>query len=102
MATGGKANGSRAARERARLYQARQQQHAREVGRRRRDNLLAGVVGGLVVLAAIGGQVAHFTAGPGAPAPAPSTSSTPAPTTSTSPGVAPSEQPSPTPSTPAG
>ncbi|MGP3536695.1 dioxygenase [Microbacterium sp. RD1] len=74
MATGGKSRDAREARERARVYQARQQLHESQARRRRRDNLIAGIGGGLVLLAAIGGQVAYFATGPGAPEPTPSSS----------------------------
>lgn len=97
MATG-KRNGSREAQERARLYQARQQLHDAQVRRRRRDNVLAAVVGGLVVVAAVGVQTLYFTAGPGAPAPEPSSSVSPAPSVSPSP----SDAPAPGESAPAG
>jgi len=59
--------------------------------RRTRDNVLAGVVGGVLILAVIGGQVAYFTMGPGTPAPSPS------PTTSTTPPPAPLAPVEPTP-----
>jgi len=70
----------REARERARLYQARRDFHDRAVRRRRRDNLIAAVGGGILILGVVGGQVAFYTLGPGTPAPSPSTSSTPIPT----------------------
>ncbi|MDR6198451.1 hypothetical protein QE374_000360 [Microbacterium sp. SORGH_AS428] len=76
----------RAERERARLYQARRAHHDAQIARRRRDNLIAGLGGGVLVLAILGGQIAYYTVGPGAvspaaetPAPAPSD---PAPTSS--------------------
>jgi peptidyl-prolyl cis-trans isomerase B (cyclophilin B) len=85
----------REARERARVYKARQEFHARGEARRRRDNVLAGVIGGIVLLAAVGGQVAYFTAGPGAPVPTPSSSTTqtPAPTGSSTPVETPAPDP---------
>lgn len=70
------ARGAREARERAKLYRARQDFHAELQRRSRRDNLIAGLVGGAIVLGAIGSQVAYFTAGPGAPEPTPSPSVT--------------------------
>lgn len=85
MATGGRGRDARDARERARVYQARQQLHEAQIRRRRRDNLVAGIAGGAVILAALGGQVAYFTAGPGAPEPAPSSSTEPSPTSTSSP-----------------
>lgn len=56
----------RAVRERARRYQARRADHERRVGRRRRDNIVAGVAGGLLVAAAFGAQALYFVAGPAA------------------------------------
>lgn len=81
MAASGRDREQRASRERARLYQARQEFHAAQRRRGRRDDLVAAIVGGLIVLAAIGSQVAYVTVGPGTPAPA----STPAPTDTTTP-----------------
>ncbi len=97
MATGGKDRSTRAERERARLYQARLTLHADQQRRRSRDNLIAGIVGGLVILAIVGGQVAYFAAGPGAPAPEPSPSSTSSPTPSPSEPTTPTPEPSTTP-----
>ena len=82
MATGGKNRDARAARERARLYEARRQFHGGQARRRTRDNLIAGIVGGVIVLGLIGAQTAYFVAGPGAPAPSPSSTPTPTATTS--------------------
>ena len=79
MATGAGRSASRDARERTRAYQARQEFHAGLVARRRRDNLIAGLAGGAIVLAVVGGQIAYFTVGPGAPSPAPSPALTPSP-----------------------
>lgn len=106
MATGNKdreTREAREARERARVYKARQEFHASVLTRRRRDNLLAGIVGGLIVLAAAGAQVAYFTAGPGAPAPSPtsSTTQTPAPAVSETPADPASTEPAPAETTPA-
>ncbi len=86
---------TRTERERARLYQARQELHDAQLRRRRRDNLIAGIAGGALILAVTGGQIAYFTLGPGAPAPAPSP--TPTPTQSMD---APATTPEPTPTTP--
>ncbi|MFG6401408.1 dioxygenase [Microbacterium sp. P04] len=85
MATGGKDRAAREARERARVYRARQEFRASQVRRRTRDNVIAAIVGGVIVLGAIGAQVAYFTVGPGTPAPAETSvpaSPTPAPTAS--------------------
>ncbi|WP_345802546.1 dioxygenase [Microbacterium sp. AZCO] len=110
MAAGGKDRDARESRERARVYQARQQLHEDQARRRRRDNLLAGIIGGVLILGVIGAQAAYFTVGPGAPAPSPSVSPSVAPTstdaplptpesTSTdAPLPAPESTPSPTPS----
>jgi hypothetical protein len=80
VATGGKDRDARAARERARLYQARRQFHDDQARRRRRDNLVAGIAGGLIVLGLVAAQTAYFVAGPGAPEPTPTPTSTPTPT----------------------
>jgi hypothetical protein len=101
VATGGKNRDARAARDRTRLYEARRQFHEGQARRRTRDNLIAGIVGGVLVLGLIGAQTVYFVAGPGAPEPAPSstptpTATTPAPTPSpTTP--EPSATPAPTP-----
>lgn len=89
MATGGRNRDARAARERARLYEARRRFHEGQAGRRTRDNVIAGIVGGVLVLGIVGAQTAYFVAGPGVPAPSPS--STPSPT-----GTIPEPVPSPT------
>ena len=81
MATGGKNRDARAARERTRLYEARREFHDGQARRRTRDNLIAGIVGGVLVLGLIGAQTAYFLAGPGVPAPTPSASPTPSATT---------------------
>ncbi|GAA3745809.1 hypothetical protein GCM10022239_21760 [Leifsonia bigeumensis] len=72
---------ARAARERLRRYSARQSVHESQVRRRRRDNILA--IGGVVLVAALATvtQVVYFTAGPGAPLPEPSVTSSPDATT---------------------
>ena len=79
MAAGGKQRGTREERERARVYQARRAYHEGQSRRRTRDNLIAGVAGGLLIVAVIAGQAAYFVVGPGVPAPSPSPSSTVAP-----------------------
>lgn len=101
MPTGGKQRESRDDRERARVYQARRAFHEARSRRRTRDNIVAGVGGGLLILAVIGGQTAYFVAGPGAPAPTPTSTSTPEPTTTPEPSTTPepttTTEPTPTP-----
>jgi len=102
VATGGKQRGTREERERVRVYQARRAFHQGQSRRRTRDNLIAAIGGGILILAVAGGQAAYFMAGPGAPAPSPSSSpttrSTPAPTSSPQPSETPAEStPTPTP-----
>ena len=65
MAVGGRNKDARIARERARAYQARAQLHAAQLHRRRRDNLITGVGGGIGLVVILAGQFAFFTAGPG-------------------------------------
>jgi hypothetical protein len=77
VAAAGRNRDSRVARDRARLYQARQEFQQSRIRRRRRDNLIAGVAGGVLILAVIGGQVAYYTVGDGAPAPEPSATPSP-------------------------
>jgi hypothetical protein len=81
VATGGKNRDARAARDRTRLYEARRQFHEGQARRRTRDNLIAGIVGGVLVVGLIGAQTAYFVAGPGVPEPAPSSTPTPTATT---------------------
>ncbi|SIT75046.1 dioxygenase [Microbacterium sp. RU33B] len=80
-----KDRGARAERERARLYQARQDYQDGRVRRRVRDNLVAGIAGGVLILAVVGGQIAYFTMGPGVPEPTPTGTSTSVPTPSPTP-----------------
>ena len=95
MATGGKDRGTRESRERARVYQARQQFHDDQARRRRRDNVIAGIAGGVLILGILGAQAAYFMVGPGAPEPAPA--STPPPTSTPSPPPTPTVETTPTP-----
>ncbi|MBW9095192.1 dioxygenase [Microbacterium jejuense] len=97
MAGGGKDRDARAARERTRTYQARRQFHEEQARRRSRDNLIAGIVGGILVLGIVGIQTAYFVAGPGAPEPTPTSTSTPAPTPTSTDAPTPSPTPTPTP-----
>jgi hypothetical protein len=55
--------------ERARLHAARTEWHDGLIRRRVRDNTIAGIVGALIVAAAIGSQVWHAQVAPPAPAP---------------------------------
>ena len=96
MTSGGKDRGSREARERARVYQARQAFHDGQQRRRVRDNVIAGIAGGAVLLAIVAAQTVYFTAGPGVPSPSPSPTTTSTPNPSATPTV--SETPSPEPS----
>lgn len=75
---------SREARERLRVYQARQTVHQGQRTRRLRDNVLAAV--GVLVLVGLAStaQVLYFTSGPGAPTPSSSASGSPAPSASAS------------------
>lgn len=49
---------ARAEAERARLYAARSAWHRKQLGRRRRDNWIAAVAGGLIVIGAVASQTA--------------------------------------------
>ncbi|MFT4136994.1 dioxygenase [Microbacterium sp.] len=77
MATGGSKKSARTERERARLYEARRALHEAQLRRRRRDNLVAGIAGGVLLLAIAAGQVAYYTVGPGVPTPEPTATPTP-------------------------
>lgn len=87
MATRGKDRQTREQRERTRAYQARVELHERQGRRRTRDNVIALVVGLVVIAGAVSAQTAYFVAGPGAPerspAPTQSAPATDAPTTPT-------------------
>lgn len=100
MATGAGKKQSREAKERARLYRARQEFHDGLIARRRRDNLVAGLAGGILILAIVGGQTLYYTAGPGAPTPTPSPSATPTPEATIPGAPQPSDSPAPGGATP--
>lgn len=68
---------SRAETERARLYAARTAWHEGQISRRVRDNAIAGVVGGLLIVGAIASQSVHASVN--APEPEPTETSTPGP-----------------------
>jgi peptidyl-prolyl cis-trans isomerase B (cyclophilin B) len=72
---------AREARTRVRGYQARRAVHEHQQKRRLRDNVLASVGLGVVLLLAIGAQLFFFNGGPGTPAPSASAvaSATPTP-----------------------
>ena len=93
------ARGSRSTRQeraqaerRTRLHTARTIWHQGQIRRRTRDNIIAGVVGALVVIAAIGSQVVH------AQVTAPEPTPTPTVEPSTAPTDVPTETPVPIPS----
>ena len=94
MAAGGKQRGTREERERARVYQARRAYHEGQARRRTRDNLIAGVAGGLLIAAVVAAQAAYFMVGPGVPTPTPTP--TPTSTVTPAPGESPTESPTPT------
>jgi hypothetical protein len=90
----------RTQRERARTYQARRQFNASQERRRVRDNLVGGIAGGVLLIAVLALQVGYYTAGPGRPAPAPTSATpdgTPSPTTTAGP-VSPTPTAPPSPS----
>ncbi|MDZ8172756.1 dioxygenase [Microbacterium xanthum] len=62
---------NREERQRTRLYEARRRFHDDRIARRTRDNLVAGLGGGVILVAIISLQTLYFTAGPGAPTPEP-------------------------------
>lgn len=68
---------SRAETERARLYTARTGWYDGQIRRRIRDNTIAGVAGGLIIVAAIASQSVH--AAVTTPEPTPTETSTPTP-----------------------
>lgn len=96
MAGRGKNRDDRAAQERARVYAARREYHDGQKRRRSRDNLVAAVAGGILIMGAIGAQIVYFTAGPGAPAPDETPAPSPTQTVPSSPSPAPTD---PTPTT---
>ncbi|MGM1016345.1 MAG: hypothetical protein ACQEW8_02245 [Actinomycetota bacterium] len=81
MAGRGQKNSQRARIEndRARLHAARTDWHEGQIRRRRRDNTIAGVLGGVLLAAVIASQVVHAQVNPPAPEPTPSETSVPAP-----------------------
>lgn len=73
---------ARAARDRLRVYEARQSVHRHQRSRRRRDNVISGVAAVLLIAAAATAQSLYFSAGPGAPSPSASASASPSPSAS--------------------
>ena len=78
---------TRTEQERARLYRARAQWNTDQKQRRVRDNVIAAVAGGALVVAAFASQAVHAAVTQPAPepTPTPSVSPTPAPTETTEP-----------------
>lgn len=70
---------SRAETERARLHAARTDWHQGQIRRRIRDNTIAGVAGGLLIVAAIASQSVHAAVTAPEPEPEPTETSTPGP-----------------------
>lgn len=70
---------SRTDTERARRYAARTAWHESRITRRTRDNTIAGVVGGIIIVCAIASQSVH--AAVFAPEPEPTATTTPTPLT---------------------
>lgn len=93
----GSAHQTRIERERARLYQARAQWQTDQKRRRVRDNIVAAVAGGLLVIGAFASQAVH--AAVTAPEPSPTVSeeptASPEPTVSPDPAVSPAPEESP-------
>lgn len=95
------ASKSRSEQERARIYQARKDFHEGKIRRRSRDNVVASVAGGFLVLAAIASQSVHAVVLDNAVEPEPTFTITPTPSNTPSPEPtetdAPTETPSPEP-----
>ncbi|MCT1476456.1 hypothetical protein [Microbacterium sp. p3-SID336] len=79
-ARGSKKAQARTEAERARLHTARTRWHEDQIRRRTRDNTIAVIVGGLIVVAAIGSQVVHAQVTAPEPSPSPTVQPTDAPT----------------------
>ena len=90
----GAANRARTEQERARLYRARIEWNESQIRRRTRDNVLAGVLGGALLLGTIASQTVHAIVLDEAPEPAPIITPTPTPEPSETPSPEPSESPS--------
>ena len=70
---------AREARTRARAYQARRAVHEHQQKRRARDNVIAAIGLGVVLVLAVGAQLLYFNGGPGTAAPTPSATPTATP-----------------------
>ena len=82
--------------ERARLHAARRSWHEGQIRRRVRDNTIAGIAGGVLVVAALASQVVHAQVTAPEPTPSPSVAPSEAPATeSPSPTGTPSPEPDP-------
>ncbi|GGM50777.1 hypothetical protein [Microbacterium saperdae] len=94
-ARGSKSAQERTQAERARLHAARSDWHQGQIRRRIRDNTIAGIVGGLLVVAAIASQVVHAQVTVPEPSPTPTVepSAPPAPSDSPTSEPTPSETP---------
>ena len=84
MAQTGRDRAQRAERERIRRYEARRELHERGARRRRRDDLIAGIAGGVLLLGIAFAQAAYYIPGSatepeGTSAPVPTSTDTPAP-----------------------
>lgn len=103
MAGRGSKNGqrTRVEAERARLHAARIEWHGGQARRRVRDNTIAGIAGGLLLVAVIASQVVHAQVTAPEPTPTPTSiptpSDAPAPTDAPTPTDAPEPTPSETP-----
>ncbi|MGW9626477.1 hypothetical protein [Microbacterium sp. NPDC055521] len=86
---------TRADAERARLYAARSAWNAKTVRRRRRDTIVAAVVGSFIVVGALASQAVHAQVT--APEPTPTQTPSPGPSASSSPDATPSPEPTQTP-----
>ncbi len=80
MAATGKKREERAARERTRAYTARQALHDRRMRRRRRDNVIAGIAGGVLVVLISLVQYTYYNQPTPASTETPSATDTAAPT----------------------
>lgn len=81
--------------ERARLYAARSAWNAKTIRRRRRDTIVAAVVGSLIVVGALASQAVHAQVT--ASEPTQTQTPSPGPSESTSPDATPSPEPTQTP-----